>query len=62
MAGTFDVSCTDCGGSGKVRHINVDTLTFSQKRELVKERQAARFAAESAAERRAEMRHCGHDC
>lgn len=62
LSGACDVLCDECEGSGKVREPIMSALTFSQKRELVRERRQARYDAESAAERRAEMRHCGYEC
>lgn len=57
--GIYDVPCSECGGSGKVQVPNIAELTFAEKRELVEKRRQARWAAESEAERRAEMRMMG---
>lgn len=60
LAGAYDVPCTDCAGSGKVKTPIVGNLTWAERRQLVEERRQERYAAESAAERRAEARHCGY--
>jgi DnaJ-class molecular chaperone len=54
MRGDYDKVCSECGGSGKVWAVKVAACTFAQKRELVRERQSARWAAEERAERRRE--------
>ncbi|EHD21288.1 MULTISPECIES: hypothetical protein [Brenneria] len=46
MSGTYDVPCTKCGGSGKLKVPNMTALTFAEKRELVEQRRTARELAE----------------
>jgi len=58
MAGAYDVPCKDCQG-GRVQVPIISAMTFAEKRVLAEERRHARWAAESAAEQRAEMRMMG---
>ncbi|HEJ7283116.1 TPA: hypothetical protein SMF87_004568 [Serratia marcescens] len=46
MSGLYDVTCTDCRGSGKVKIPDVAAMTFAEKRELVLQRIEAREDAE----------------
>lgn len=46
MAGRYDVPCTDCSGSGKLREPDVSQMTFAQKRLVVEHRREARVTAE----------------
>lgn len=48
LDGAYDVPCTHCGATGKVRVPNMAALTFAEKRELVEERRNARELAEMA--------------
>lgn len=60
LRGDYDVDCTECGGSGKVRVPDVARMTFAQKRQVTlvrrEERQQAQWARESAADYAAERR------
>ncbi len=47
MSGAYDVTCTCCNGSGKLRVPNVAALTFAEKRELVEKRRERREVRES---------------
>lgn len=51
MSGSYDVTCTPCGGSGKVKVPDYDFLTEAQQEALQAQQEAD---AEMAAERRAE--------
>jgi hypothetical protein len=58
LSGAYDVPCPDCEG-GRVRVPIMGRLTFSEKRELVRERLAAQWAAESRWEQERESRMLG---
>ena len=62
LRGRYDVPCAECGGSGKVQIPIISALSFAEKRALVEARRREEMLAEMAAERRAEMRHCGYEC
>lgn len=47
--GTYDVQCSECKGSGKVKQPDVKNMTFAEKRNLVLQR---RESHEDAAFRR----------
>lgn len=54
LRGDYDVICTECKGSGKVRIPDVERMTFAQKRVIAAERREARQDAYWAAQLRAE--------
>lgn len=51
LKGDYDVKCPDCEG-GKVRIPNMQNLSFTDKREMVQQRQSLDYDAMNAAERR----------
>lgn len=59
LAGAYDSTCEECGGSGKTWEVNVARCTFAQKRELVLERRSAQWAHEARREQEHEMRMLG---
>ncbi|HHL0959059.1 TPA: hypothetical protein ACQVH3_003812 [Serratia marcescens] len=54
MSGLYDVPCPNCSGSGKVKAPNVGSMTFAEKRELVKQLIEAREEEEF-------LRQCAHE-
>lgn len=59
LNGVYDSTCEECGGSGKVWEVNVARCSFGQKRELVRTRRSAMWAAESRREQDRESRMLG---
>lgn len=59
LGGAYDVRCAECDGSGKVQQPIIANLTFAEKRELVEQRRAARWRAESRREQERESRMLG---
>lgn len=56
FAGLYDVSCSECGGAGKVKLPNPGMLSFSERRALVEARRRAQWRAQWRAESTAEQR------
>ena len=54
LNGQYDVRCSCCDGSGKIKIPNIAAMTFSEKRELVIQRQNARLEEEFRREREIE--------
>lgn len=48
LKGAYDVACSSCKGSGKVKVHSINTLTFSEKKALVIERRDRRELADLA--------------
>lgn len=59
FSGGYDVSCAECGGTGKVKSPKPGALSFSDLRTLAEARRRAQWQAESAAERRRESMMLG---
>lgn len=54
MRGDYDVQCSDCKGTGKVKIYEVSRMSWPLKRELVRQRKHNRIMAELARESAAE--------
>ena len=52
LSGAYDVTCTECGGSGKVKDVDFSQCTFTQKRVIVEAKRRAAWQAEAEADRR----------